>query len=579
MKATSHAFMLAAYLPIPKFLDVSPAVQSVLSARVYHFAISIVIQNLKKAELHGEVMSDPMGNLRVVHTPLAAWIADYPEQLLIAGVSSKNSPISLATAAQFGDPEVHPPRLRQLTLDAIHEACRTCDPCDIASFHKICLALRLNGVILPFWADWGDACPSYFLTPDALHQWHKFFFDHCVLWATNIMGAAEFDRRLSVLQPRTGTRRWPNGVTTLKQTGGKEHRDLEKLLPAVVAGAVDSNVLRSLRSMTEFIFLAQRVFHDEETLHALAEALREFHHHKSSIISAGGRRGKNGPLDHFQIPKLELAHHIVRSVRMMGAAYQWTSDITERCHITHVKTPYRRSNHRDFHEQCCRFLDRQEKQHLFRFFTRLKTVNTTLIDEIGREEQLIQLHNPQTSWSPYPPAVGQSRSKPLFEHPRAYISTDNQRSLLLTARPHFPDISVDEASRSLGVQDLRPALVDFVSNNSYTSRNGRRVAPPNFPLSFSSLNAWNKFRIQLRSIQNPLTFSPPQTVQAEPPSASLPFGRANTVLLSHESGDLLSNANTERTCFTSIRCSSTLHASRLRCCPGAGYFAAHHRST
>ena len=206
------------------------------------------------------------------------------------------------------------------------------------------------------------------------------------------MGAVELDRRLSVLQPWIGTWHWPNGISTLKQTGGRDHRDIEKLLPAVAAGAIDRNVLSAIRSITEFIFLAQRTFHDEETLHSLSEALREFHHHKPSIIEAGGRRGKNGPLNHFHIPKLELAQHIIRSTRMMGAPYQWTSDIMERCHITLVKTPYRHSNHRNFHEQCCHFLNLQEKQCFFHLFTSFKTVRTALIDEMAHEEQLIELY-------------------------------------------------------------------------------------------------------------------------------------------------------------------------------------------
>jgi hypothetical protein len=49
MKATSHLFALAAYLPIPKFLNVSQPVQAILAARVYHFAILIVMKNLKAA--------------------------------------------------------------------------------------------------------------------------------------------------------------------------------------------------------------------------------------------------------------------------------------------------------------------------------------------------------------------------------------------------------------------------------------------------------------------------------------------------------------------------------------------------
>ncbi|KAI9458069.1 hypothetical protein HD554DRAFT_2029768 [Boletus coccyginus] len=418
MKATSHAFALVAYLPIPKFLNVPPAVQSVLSVCVYHFAVSVVMQNLKMAEHRGEVMSDPNSDLRVVHTPLVAWIADYPEQLLIAGVSSRNSPISTATAEHFGNSEPSPPRLRQQTLDAIRAACNVCDPCDIAAFHKVYLMHRLNGVVTPFWADWGDACPSSFLTPDALHQWHKFFFDHCVQWVINMIGGAELDRRLSVLQPRTGTRRWPNGISTAKQTGGKEHRDLERLLPAVAAGAIHPNVLRALRAITEFIFVAQRAYHDEETLHSLSEALREFHYYKQSIIEAGGRRGKNGPLNHFHIPKLELAQHVMRSTRAMGVPYQWTSDIMERCHITHVKTPFRLSNHHNFHEQCYRFLDRQEKQRFFHLYTSLKLTHTALIDELVYEERLIG----GSPWCHVPtdeqPTAIPGSSKSLFENPR-----------------------------------------------------------------------------------------------------------------------------------------------------------------
>ncbi|KAH0838796.1 hypothetical protein J3R83DRAFT_7196 [Lanmaoa asiatica] len=199
MKATSHAFTLAAYLPIPKFLNVSPTIQSVLSAHVYHFAVFIIMQNLKRAALDDEVMSDPESHLRVIHTPLVAWIINYPEQLLIACVLSQNSPISVATAKQFGDATPFPPWLQQQTLNAIQEACRMCDPCNVVTFHKICLAFCLNGVVQLFWIDWGDACPSSFLTPDTFHQWHKFYYDHCMLWVTNIMGAAELNQRLSVL--------------------------------------------------------------------------------------------------------------------------------------------------------------------------------------------------------------------------------------------------------------------------------------------------------------------------------------------------------------------------------------------
>ena len=63
MKATSHSFALAAYLPIPKFRNVPPPVQSMLTARIYHYCVSIVVKNLITANRDGKEMSDPTGNL------------------------------------------------------------------------------------------------------------------------------------------------------------------------------------------------------------------------------------------------------------------------------------------------------------------------------------------------------------------------------------------------------------------------------------------------------------------------------------------------------------------------------------
>ncbi|KAF9222828.1 hypothetical protein BS17DRAFT_836007 [Gyrodon lividus] len=455
-------------------------VQAILAARVYHFAISVVMKNLKIAHRDGVVMSDPQGYLRVIHTPLAAWIADYPEQLLIACVSSKNSPISTATAAQFGDPFPHPPRTWQQTLQAIFEACAACDPCDIIAFHKVCQQKCLSGVVELFWADWGSTCPSLFLTPDALHQWHKFYFDHYLRWVTNIMTGLELDWRLSVLQPRIGTRHWANSVSTLKQCTGHEHRDLEKLLPAVSMGAIPDDVLCAIRSITEFIFLAQDQFVYDETLHALTKALREFHHFKPSIIAAGGCRGKNGPLNHFQIPKLELTQHVL--------------------------------------------------------FTTLKTVGMPLFNEMVYEARLMQIYYPESTWikSVLPGEHHINTSTPrgsVFNNACAHLSSDNSTAILLTLKPHFPDLSPWEISL-LDVHTCSATAATFL--------------PPIVLYPFSRVHVWSKFRMQQHSAQNPFALAPPQTIQAAPPSFALPFGRANTVLIAHESGDPTSDIIGER---------------------------------
>src|SRR6202042_3235588 len=317
MKATSHAFALAAYLPIPKFQNVTPQVQAVLSARVYHTCVSIIMDGLKAADADGEVMSDPNGTQRLCHTPLVSWIGDLPEQRVISCVLGNQSPISEASLNQFGDSNPHPRRTRELTLSRIAQACMAADPTAIPQFLKECDPLGLNGVHQPFWRSWGNACPSKFLTPDALHQWHKFSFDHILKWVINIMGGDELDRRMAALQPRVGERHWANGISKLKQCTGREHRDFQKLIVAVTAGGIHPHVTCAIRALIEFIFQAQSLLIYDEHLHALREALREFHFYKDAIVHQGGRRGKRGPILHFNIPKLELMQGVVESVQWM----------------------------------------------------------------------------------------------------------------------------------------------------------------------------------------------------------------------------------------------------------------------
>ena len=108
MAATSHAWRCVAFMPIPKF-EVHSDYQTILQTRLWHSCVDIVTGNLKSAATVGALMSDPAGRLRHCFTPLAAWTADLPEQLMIACVAKNASPVTQATHKQFGDAERHPP--------------------------------------------------------------------------------------------------------------------------------------------------------------------------------------------------------------------------------------------------------------------------------------------------------------------------------------------------------------------------------------------------------------------------------------------------------------------------------------
>ena len=92
------------------------------------------------------------------------------------------------------------------------------------------------------------------------------------------------------------------------------------------------------------------------------DALKEFHDHKDSIISAGVQTEKGSRIiDNWHIHKLEFLQSVTTSIRNNGVPIQWSADHTEHCHITEVKDPSRSGNGQDYESQICRYLNRAEK--------------------------------------------------------------------------------------------------------------------------------------------------------------------------------------------------------------------------
>ena len=212
--------------------------QGLLHDRLIHQALREVLELLKIAARIGIMMNDPAGNLRYCYTPLAAYIADTPEQSLVACTNPKASPFTTATSKHFGDPVLHPPHTRSYTLNAIHKVYEKCSPLDYKAFLKVIKILCLNGVIEPFWMDWPLSCPSHFLHPEALHHFYQFSWDHNVKWCIEVVTAPKIDFRFSILQPTVGYRRFEDGISKLKQDTGCDHRSIQRYIVGVIAGAV-----------------------------------------------------------------------------------------------------------------------------------------------------------------------------------------------------------------------------------------------------------------------------------------------------------------------------------------------------
>jgi hypothetical protein len=152
MKASNHAFVLLALLPVPSFIHRDRKMRSVLENRLIHECLDFILKPLKIAAEIGIMMSDPLRHSRHIFTPLATYIVDTPESAVLAGVGGKTSSVTMANYKQFGDPFQHEPRTASTTLAQLNNLEQTVDPWDLEAYIKSAFSkFRLNGVHRPFW--------------------------------------------------------------------------------------------------------------------------------------------------------------------------------------------------------------------------------------------------------------------------------------------------------------------------------------------------------------------------------------------------------------------------------------------
>jgi hypothetical protein len=565
MKASNHAFLLLALLPIPKFLHPNKEIRGILGARLFHECIDFVIQPLKIAAQVGIMLDDALGYRRYCFTPLASCILDTPEMALYAGVAGKTSPVTMASYKQFGDSFRHEPRTASTTLAKIMAIEETVDPWDLPAYIAEMKKYRLNGVHRPFWRDWPLAEPSRFLTPELLHHSHKFFWDHEVKWSIRTVGDMEIDFRFSILHPHIGIRTFAEGISKLKQVTGREHRNVERFLICVIAGAVPKDFLIALRALMDYRYLCQAPEVSEDICTQATAALTQFHDKKVAVTNAGGRVGKKGIINHWYIPKLELMQSVVPNIRANGAAIQFTADVTERSHVE-IKIPAREGNKQKYEAQICRHLDRADKCRRFELATSIRDANLDfrgVIDDIndsngddgGDDQDVVQLDrtslllrdvNP-TSRLPGPCRVNrdffaeaarlQNGEVPSAPHPFR-TSAGPFTAFNLARDPTFKQMTVDEVATRFDLPDLREALTEFLhrldQGVSVHPVGGRRVGGAWGALPFEKLNVWGKVRIQSTSFFNRDTVLPPQTAIALPPTKEWPGGRCDPILVCTE---------------------------------------------
>ena len=355
-KPSQQGQILLAYLPSSKlkFITNKASHRRILT-NIYHACLRRLVSPLIKVGVEGLAMSDGMGTMRRVHPILAVFVGDYPEQVLVTGIKSTECPKCDISSKELGNPQAPSnPRDIYMARDALSKVSGI-----LRDFKDACKQARIKPILRPFWESLPFLDIFQAITPDILHQLLQGIIKHLVSWLVQAYGAAEIDARFQRVIPNHHVRIFSEGITNLSRVTGKEHSLICCVLLGIVAdislphGFNSVHLLRAVRAILDFLYLAQLPVITTRHLTLMKIALDTFHNNKQIFIDLGIR-------ENFNIPKLHACLHYITSITFFGTTDNYNTQHTERLHIDFSKKAYRATNMKDEYPQMTNWLERQE---------------------------------------------------------------------------------------------------------------------------------------------------------------------------------------------------------------------------
>lgn len=456
-----HAQVLLAYLPVAR-LDhiVSQSSKRRASQNLFHACMRRVLHPLEGAGAKGVRMKSGDGLVRRCHPILAVYVGDHPEQCLVTGVKVTECPKGTPSGSLGENVPCH---LRD--ADHILESLELYDPLkNPQEYTRLCNNLGIKPILNPFWTTLPYANIYQSITPDILHQLHQGVMKHLISWLQLTFGSAELDHRCRRLPLNHNVRHFSKGISGFSRISGKEHAEICKVLLGLVIGLPLPNnrspgkLLRAMKGILDFLYLAQLPSHTDETLANMSAALDTFHANKSIFIELGIR-------DDFDFPKLHSLLHYASSIRLFGTTDNYNTEHSERLHIDLAKEAYAATNRKDELPQMVSWLERMEK--------------------ITRFDELVKW---RLNGRPPPPRE---------------ISRSHNHTRIQIARHPTASVAIDDIHSSYGPSDFRAALAKFLtlSINPQASQSELQGAALYFDFGFSRVPVFQKVKIRTKSPQ------------------------------------------------------------------------------
>ena len=350
-KPSRHAQILIGYIPTTKLQGISnKAARRRAMGNLFHACMGHVLGPISS---HGEIgiaMMSGDGVWRRCHPIFATFIGDYPEQALVTCTYYGRCPKCTVIFGQLGEYQSFPRHVQSVALGAYHLA-----DGDAYTFHLACHEVGLKPVYHPFWEGLPLTDIFVSITPDILHQLLQGVMKHLIAWLVRIFGPAAIDMRCKAIPPNHKVMIFTKGITTLSKVTGQIHKKMCSILLGLIVGLPipgrqdPSRIVKAVRALLDFLFLAQYPSHTTHTLHQLEDSLSVFHANKDIFMDLGVR-------ENFNLPKLHSLMHYAASIQLFGTMDSYNTEQSERLHIDLAKDAYRATNHKDEYSQMTTWL-------------------------------------------------------------------------------------------------------------------------------------------------------------------------------------------------------------------------------